>query len=132
MLKINEDDLIGNNLILTAAKHYVNMKKHGYEEFLDDLKIVGRIQSIISRRSNQIENNRTENNKINRLLVNHIIIFFNVFNIQFAKTYLFFYVKPVHHPILKTILIFLSFMDTDEMIEIPLDQGMIKFLREQI
>jgi hypothetical protein len=132
MIAFSKEDLSEDNILLVAAKNYRNTRR-SYIEFREDLRRIHKIRSIISRRANQIEKSEEfQNDKINRKLLNLIIIFFNIFSIDFAKAYLFHSIDESYHHTLKTILIFLSFMKEDEMIEVPLDSNMVKFIREQI
>ena len=126
-------DFTGDNLFLTAARHYRN-RRTSYHEFRKDLKRARQIYALFSRRARRIcQDGGSENtDKINRIILNRIIIFFNLFSIEFAKEYLFHCVDEQYYPALKTILIFLSYMREDEQIDTPLDQNMIHFLREKI
>jgi len=124
-------DFSEKDLIMVAIKNYRNTRRNHYAEFIEDLQRVYQIRSLITRRANQVSSGKITE-KINRIILNNIITFFNVFSIEFAKEYLFFIVSKEHHPVLKTIFIFLSFAKEDEYIEIPLDQQMVNFLRNQI
>jgi hypothetical protein len=131
-MSFSKEDLSGENVLLIAAKHYRN-NRLSYNEFRDDLRRVFRIRSVLSRRANQLEKcEDLRNDKINRILLNLIIVFFNLFSIEFAKAYLFHLIDESYHHTLKTMLIFLSYMDENEMIEVPLDSNMVNFIRAQI
>jgi hypothetical protein len=128
---MDETNFSQENLLLTAAKHYRNNHR-SFKEFEEDLRKAYRIRSLLTRRSNQLLSGKDSIEKINRILLNHVIVFFNVFSIEFAKSYLFYVIDEKNHPTIKTILIFLSFMTEDEKINTPLDLNMIDFLRIRI
>ena len=75
-----------------------------------------------------------------RLILNHIIIFYNVFNVEAATRILFFKMEEVFWPLLKTFLFYLQYMPenmiesingkTIMVSEILMDHGIIESLRK--
>ena len=125
------DDLNEKNFLLYAMKEYDNPQCVQVEEFYDDLKKV----KYIKRLFNQYLN---EGVLKERLLLNHIIVFYNVFPVRSATRILFLKIEEEFWPILKTFLIFLDRMpDNIESIrgtvikstDIKMDDGIIKRLR---
>ena len=125
------DDLNEKNFLLYAMKEYDNPQCVQVEEFYDDLKKV----KYIKRLFNQYLN---EGVLKERLLLNHIIVFYNVFPVRSATRILFLKIEEKFWPILKTFLVYLSYMS--EIIEpingrailsddIQLDQGVVDRLR---
>ena len=125
------DDLNEKNFLLYAMKEYDNPQCVQVEEFYDDLKKV----KYIKRLFNQYLN---EGVLKERLLLNHIIIFYNVFPVRSATRILFLKIEEEFWPILKTFLVYLSYMS--EIIDpingrtilnddIQLDQGVVDRLR---
>ena len=125
------DDLNEKNFLLYAMKEYDNPQCVQVEEFYDDLKKV----KYIKRLFNQYLN---EGVLKERLLLNHIIVFYNVFPVRSATRMLFLKIEEKFWPILKTFLVYLSYMP--EIIdsingraivsdEIQLDQGVVDRLR---
>ena len=125
------DDLNEKNFLLYAMKEYDNPQCVQVEEFYDDLKKV----KYIKRLFNQYLN---EGVLKERLLLNHIIVFYNVFPVRSATRILFLKIEEEFWPILKTFLVYLSYMS--EIIEpingrailsddIQLDQGVVDRLR---
>jgi len=125
------DDLNEKNFLLYAMKEYDNPQCVQVEEFYDDLKKV----KYIKRLFNQYLN---EGVLKERLLLNHIIVFYNVFPVRSATRMLFLKIEEKFWPILKTFLVYLSYMS--EIIEpingrailsddIQLDQGVVDRLR---
>ena len=126
------DDLNEKNFLLYAMKEYDNPQCVQVEEFYDDLKKV----KYIKRLFNQYLN---EGVLKERLLLNHIIVFYNVFPVRSATRILFLKIEEEFWPILKTFLVYLSYMS--EIIDsingrtilsddIQLDQGVVDRLRE--
>ena len=125
------DDLNEKNFLLYAMKEYNNPQCVQVEEFYDDLKKV----KYIKRLFNQYLN---EGVLKERLLLNHIIVFYNVFPVRSATRILFLKIEEEFWPILKTFLVYLSYMS--EIIDpingrtilsddIQLDQGVVDRLR---
>lgn len=125
-------DFSKDAILLTAARHYRN-RRTSYHEFRKDLKRAGRINVLLSRRSSKLDPDFPEQlDKLNRIILNRVIVFFNLFSIDFAKHYLFHCIDEKYHPTLKTILLFLSFIKETEFVDTSLDIHMIKFLREKV
>ena len=125
------DDLNEKNFLLFAMKEYDNPQCVQVEEFYDDLKKV----KYIKRLFNQYLN---EGVLKERLLLNHIIVFYNVFPVRSATRILFLKIEEEFWPILKSFLVYLSYMS--EIIdpingraivsdEIQLDQCVVDRLR---
>ena len=125
------DDLNEKNFLLYAMKEYDNPQCVQVEEFYDDLKKV----KYIKRLFNQYLNDGVLKE---RLLLNHIIVFYNVFPVRSATRILFLKIEEEFWPILKTFLVYLSYMP--EIIDsingrailsddIQLDQGVVDKLR---
>ena len=75
-----------------------------------------------------------------RVLLNHIIVFYNVFPVKAATRILFFKLEEIFWPMLKTFLVYLSYMPEDKIesingkeiktTDIPMDRGIIERLRK--
>ena len=127
------DDLNEKNFLLYAMKYYDNPQCVEVEEFTDDLRKI----KYIKRLFNQYH---TENILKERLILNHIIVFYNVFSVQAATRILFYKIDEEFWPMLKTFLLYLSYMPKDKIesimgkeirvTDIPMDQGIIDRLRE--
>ena len=127
------DDLNEKNFLLYAMKEYDNPQCVEVEEFNDDLRRI----KYIKRLFNQYH---TENILKERLILNHIIVFYNVFSVQAATRILFYKIDEEFWPMLKTFLLYLSYMPKDKIesimgkeirvTDIPMDQGIIDRLRE--
>jgi hypothetical protein len=92
-----------DNFLLCAMKSYDNPSCGGMEEFKEDLNRVKYVKRLLNRYI------KTGNLK-ERLILNHLIIFYNVFETTMATKMLFFKLSDVAHPALKTFLSYLSLM----------------------
>jgi hypothetical protein len=127
------DDLNEKNFLLYAMKHYDNPQCVEVEEFTDDLRKI----KYIKRLFNQYAMDGTLKE---RLLLNHIIVFYNVFPVRAATRILFYKIEDKFWPMLKTFLVYLHFMPEDKIESINgkeilvsdllMDQGIIDSLRE--
>lgn len=91
------------NFILYAAASYTNHVKYDLEEFNDDINKFKYIKRLFSR--------YTDNEDLKeRLILNHIVILYNVFERKAATRMLFFRVEKKHWRELKTFLVFLGTM----------------------
>ena len=125
------DDLNDDNFLMYAMREYSNMQCTDIEEFYDDLKKI----KYIKRLFNVYKNNGQLKE---RLILNHFIIFYNVFTVQAGTRILFYKIEKDFWPMLKTFLIYLDRMpDKIESIrgevilasDIKLDDGIISRLR---
>ena len=125
------DDLNDDNFLMYAMREYNNMQCTDIEEFYDDLKKI----KYIKRLFNVYKNNGQLKE---RLILNHFIIFYNVFTVQAGTRILFYKIEKDFWPMLKTFLIYLDRMpDKIESIRgevilasnIQLDDGIVSRLR---
>lgn len=121
MLIFNE--LTEENLFLYAAKHYYNPSFSDIEEFYEDLKRFKYIKRLANR---YIETNELAE----RLILNHLIIVFNVFGIKAGLNILELKLDKKHWPIIKPFLIFLKYITNDQYTGIEMDQEVVKKLRK--
>ena len=126
------DDLNEKNFLLYAMQHYENPQCVEVEEFNDDLKKIKYIKRLFNQYA--IEGVLKE-----RLLLNHIIVFYNVFSVEAATRILFYKLEENIWPMLKTFLFYLNFLPnkiesingrTIITTEIPMDQGIVDSLRK--
>ena len=127
------DDLNEKNFLLYAMKHYDNPQCVEVEEFTDDLRKIKYIKRLFNQYA-------MDGALKERLLLNHIIVFYNVFPVRAATRILFYKIEEQFWPMLKTFLIYLHFMPEDKIesimgreiltTDIPMDRGIIDRLRE--
>ena len=125
------DDLNEGNFLMYSMKEYNNIQCVDIEEFYDDLKKIKYIKRLFNIYLN-------DGQLIERLILNHLIVFYNVFPIQAGTRILFYKIEEHFWPMLKTFLIFLDRMpDKIESIRgktilatnIKLDDGIVTRLR---
>jgi hypothetical protein len=120
-------ELTDSNYILYAMKAYENPHCMGVEEFQEDLNRTKYIKRLF-RKYQRINVLRE------RLILNHIIIFCNVFGVQAGIRMLFYKMELDLHSYLKTFLIYLDYvpihMDDGELFEnITIDEQIADVLR---
>lgn len=95
------DVLHESNVLLYAIKHYDNPNCENYDEFVKDYEITRHIMKLLRRYKNKDEAR-------SRLLLNHIILFFNIFTEQAAVRLLFYKIDNEFYPQLKALLLHLN------------------------
>jgi hypothetical protein len=97
------DELNNANFELYAAKHYRNLQCLSTEEFYDDVAKFKYVVRLLRR--------YRDTGKIQeRLILNHIISIYNVFDIAAANRMMFHRVDVNLWPVLKTFLIYLNYL----------------------
>tara|TARA_Y100000758_G_scaffold36689_1_gene23929 strand:+ start:108 stop:506 length:399 start_codon:yes stop_codon:yes gene_type:complete len=125
------DDITDDNFLMFAMKEYNDIQCTDIEEFYDDLKKIKYIKRLfnIYKNTGQLKE---------RLILNHLIVFYNVFPLQSGTRILFYKIEKSFWPMLKTFLIFLDRMPETidsirgEMIrsnDIQLNDGIVTRLR---
>lgn len=121
MLIFNE--LTEENLFLYAAKHYDNPTFSDIDEFYEDLKRFKYIKRLVNR---YIEHN----DLADRLILNHLIVVFNVFGTEATLNILDLKFEKKHWPVIKPFLIFLNYIRNDQYTEIEMDKLVVDRLRK--
>ncbi len=126
------ENLTDKNISAYMISSYDNPQCVDIEEFEDDVKIPKYIKRLINRYSSVGELKE-------RLILNHIILFYNVFKHEAATRILFFKMESDDYSVLKTFLVYLDHMpDVVELIngrnlinsDIPISQEIAARLRE--
>lgn len=126
------DKLDDSNFILFAAKYYDNPQCFDTLEFQDDLKRFKYLKRLFTRYQETGELKE-------RLIVNHLIVLYNVFGPE-ATRMLFFKLEGFHH-YLKPFIVLLGYMPevvrnigvenkTYRSSDIPMDEEIIVLLRK--
>lgn len=116
-MKLSEE-----NFLLFAMKAYDNNQCHSIREFEEDLKRFQYLRKLFGRY-------KKDNDLKERLILNHIIILYNLFG-GFTTEMLFFKIEKEYWPILVTFLIYLNHISEDHLADIPLDQIVVDALRK--
>ena len=96
------DDLNSDNFILFAAKFYIS-PHYIEQEFFSDLKRIKYIKRLLQKYN--VSGDLKE-----RLILNHIILVYNVFDSEACTRMLFFKTKQKDYSALKTFLVYLNYM----------------------
>ncbi len=118
------DELTNKNFEFFAMQNYDNKECCDIEEFKEDLARFKYLKRLFRRY--EVHDDLQE-----RLILNHIIVIYNVFGIEAANRMMWFKIDAEHYSYLKPFLVFLSYLDyKKEKIEVPLDLNIIKVLRK--
>lgn len=117
------NELTDDNFLLYAAKCYDNPQCTDISEFHDDLNRFKYLKRLLKR---YIEHDDLQE----RLILNHIIIIYNVFGIESSNRMVKFKFEKVYWPAIKTFLVYLNYLPEDSMVEIPLDSYIVERLRK--
>jgi|TARA_R110000868_G_C10861281_1_gene761537 hypothetical protein len=124
------DDLTNENIMMYAMKAY-DRPNCIMSEFKDDLKRFNYLKRLFLRY-------RKYDEMREQLVINHLVVLYNVFGPEVATRLLFFKMTKDDYSALKTYLIFLSIMPDkvkgikgQDIIssEIPIDQKVVEVLR---
>lgn len=125
--ELNED-----NFLIFAIKNYDNPSCKGMEEFNDDLKRFKYVKRLLKKYKFNKEIKE-------RLILNHLIVIYNLFGPTAATKMLFYKIESAYWPQLKTFLVFLNYMPIKIIVsknveiidsDIPVDEVILKKLRE--
>ena len=117
------DTLNRRNFELYAAQNYNNPECLDIEEFKEDLARFKYLKRLLRRYE------ISDDLQI-RLILNHIIVLYNVFGIEAANRMLWYKIEPEHWTYIKPFLVFLNYLPVDEQVEIPLDPLIVDLLRK--
>lgn len=116
-------EVTNKNLVVFAAKHYHTPKCIDSDQFFEDLKRFKYVKRLLNRYKDTGELSE-------RLILNHLILIFNVFGILAGLKILELKIDKEHWGTLKPFLIFLKAIDYDGYPEFELNQEVVDRLRE--
>ena len=116
-------ELTEKNLFLYAAKHYKNPNFSDIDDFYEDLKRFKYIKRLLNR---YIESDELSE----RLILNHLIVVFNMFGIEAALEILNLKLEDKHWPVVKHFLVFLKYITNDQYTGITMDPTVVDVLRK--
>lgn len=116
------DSLTEENYIRYAMRHYDNPHCIGVEEFQEDISRIVYLKRLFRRY-------QKDGVLRDRLILNHLITFHNVFGTEPARRLLFFKIEPDLHYILKTFMVFLGYLKDSDLTDIVMDQHIVDRLR---
>jgi len=97
------NELTNENYLMFALLHYDNPHCVDIKEYFEDVRKLKYIKRLFNRY-------KEDDVLKERLILNHIISFYNVFEYEAATRLLFFRVGEQYHSLLKTFLVFLNKM----------------------
>ena len=107
---------------LFAARHYYNPTCIDAEEFHEDLKRFKYIKRLLNR---YIENNKLSE----RLIMNHLVIIFNVFGQDAGLKMLEYKLTSDHWSVIKPFLVYLKITPNDKYHRVKMDPNVVELLR---
>jgi hypothetical protein len=111
------------NLFLYAAKHYYSPLGIDAEEFNEDLNRFKYIKRLVNR---YLETGQLSD----RLILNHLIVIFNVFGIEAALNITMFKMDDKQMEVIKPFLLFLKYIRNDQLVDISMDRTAVEALRK--
>lgn len=125
-------ELTEENFAIYAIKHYDNPACKGLSEFEDDLKRFRYLKRLFRKYT-------AGKGLKERLILNHLVVIYNLFGPEAATEMLFFKIEPLYWSQLKTFIVFLSCMPVGFVVkegdeyrqgyEIPLDEKVTNALK---
>lgn len=122
MMKLFEK-LTSKNFKLYAAQHYNNPECIDVEEFNQDVSRYKYVKRLLKRY--ELTGDLQE-----RLILNHLIVLFNVFGIEAGNRMLWYKINEEHWHIIKPFLVYLHYLPENEKVDIPMDPYIVDVLRE--
>ena len=118
------DKITAKNFSAYAMKHYDDPQCEDIEDFQEDLRRFRYLKRLLHRYH--------ENGELReRLMLNHLICIFNVFGYDACMRMLEFKIKNVNYwSSIKTMLLYLEYIEEGWKIDIPIDNKLAERLRE--
>ena len=119
----NFDVLTYKNFKLYAAKMYNNPECLDVNEFKQDLNRFKYLKRLLKRY--ELTGDLQE-----RLILNHIIVLYNVFGIEACNKMMWYKINEEHWHYLKPFLVYLNYLPENEKVSVTMDPYIIEVLRE--
>jgi len=117
------EKLTNDNITMFAIKHYDNPQCEGEAEFHDDMKRFKYIKRLLRKYEETGELKE-------RLLLNHMIVIFNVFGADAGSTLMLFKIEPNYLSVVKTFMNFLGMLPEGELKDVSEDEQVKKVLEK--
>ena len=111
------------NVVMYAIRHYDNPQCEGEKEFQDDLKRFKYIKRLLRK---YYDTGILKE----RLLLNHLTVLNNVFGTTASTTLLLYKIQEEYWPALKSFLIFLNSISSEELDHVNYDVDVLDVLEE--
>lgn len=115
--------ITNSNVLLFAIKYYNNPQCSGESEFYDDMNRFKYIKRLLTKY-------KETGILKGRLILNHIIIITNLFGVDAGTTLLLFKIDKEFWPQLKSFLIFLNMMRSNDLNDIKEDENIKRILEK--
>ena len=112
-----------DNWLLYAQKHYDNPTFDTEKEFWDDIKRFKYLKRLFRKW-------KTTGELKTRLIINHIIVLQNVFGVDACCTLLLFKIEKEFWSVLKTFLVYLKYVQDEELKSVKINKTILKSLQE--
>lgn len=117
------NELNEETFILYAIKNYYNPKCIDVEEFYEDLNRFKYVKRLVNR--------YLDSGKLSeRLILNHLIVIFNAFDIKASLKLLEYKLDDRHWSVIKPFLVFLRHIKNDQYTGISMDEKVVEALRK--
>ena len=117
------DELNQDNWLMFAIQNYNNPQSVTYSDFEEDIKKFKYIKRLLNRY-------RDSGQLSERLILNHLIVIFNVFDIEAGLNILELKLEVDYWNVVKPFLLFLNVIKNDEYTNIKMDKLVVEKLRE--
>ena len=118
------DKLTAKNFAAYAMKHYDDPQCEDMEDFYEDLRRFRYLKRLLFRYYQHGELRE-------RLMLNHLICIFNVFGYEASMRMLKFKIKDKEYwSSIKTMLLYLGYVEEGFEVEVPIDETLATTLRE--
>ena len=117
------DDINEGNIDLYCMQHYDNPQCISTDEYNDDMK---RFKYLKRHLNHYLAFGELKE----RLILNHLIVIFNIFGFDNSIKMLEFKIDLEYWPVLKTCLIFMDYVKEDWKTETPVDMEVAQVLRD--
>ena len=118
------DTVNDTNFVMYASRVYNNPQCSTVDEFCDDLNRFKYLNRLFKRYTDNADDLQE------RLILNHLIIIYNVFGIEGGHKLTFFKIKREYWEALKTFLIYLNYLTDEALITYKLDDAIVDKLRK--
>ena len=117
------EKLTDENFTMFAMSCYDNPQCTSMDEFVEDLRRFRYLKRLLRR---YYKNGELRE----RLILNHLIVIFNIFGFNNSIKMLEFKIDLEYWPVLKTCLIYMDYVKEDWKTETPVDMEVAQVLRE--
>lgn len=111
------------NFLLYANKNYQNSACVDVEEFYEDVNRFKYLKKLFNKYFES-------GNLCDRLILNHIIVIFNVFGIEPATKMLQYKMDEKYWPLIRPVLLYLGYITQSEFTDIHMNEDMVVALRK--